>query len=106
MFASLIGCDFGDGSPHPINRREFGKIDFLTFYPFTFMSHTIEEWSAKIQVGENGSRNDVYFTAECPICSYSHSVDVRSSDQSARVLAVAHIRRHITAMHQDKLTKE
>lgn len=66
---------------------------------------SVLEWMASVNVERGGSSNDVHYVAECPVCGYTHSVDVRTNDNAARVLAAQNIQNHIVAKHPDQITE-
>ena len=65
--------------------------------------HKLSDLLAKLTVTRRGKGEDVYYEAECPICFYVHSVDVLSSEDSAKLLARQHIVAHLKTQHAQEI---
>lgn len=68
------------------------------------MSHdNCSEAGWPISIRRFGRGEDVYYTAECLVCSFAKSVDVRASASSAQASALDHLRRHVRDKHPQQL---
>lgn len=67
------------------------------------MRHNLSDLVKRVTAQRRGKGRDAHYIAECPICGYSHPVDVLADDASAEVLAKQKIIEHLQARHGDDL---
>lgn len=72
------------------------------------MSHKLSELEKRISVWSVPSRKkgDSYFAAECPICGYTHKVDILGSDAVAEAHARQNVVAHIKWKHAAEIDAE
>ena len=67
------------------------------------MVHKLSDLIKKLTATLKGKGRDAHYVATCPICFYSHSVDVLSNETSAEEFAKQHIVGHLKAKHRDEI---
>jgi hypothetical protein len=65
------------------------------------MKKTPKQWLDEISTTRNRKGKDSWFTASCPICGYSHDVNLLSSDAVAEIAAKERVLRHIRSNHKE-----
>ena len=67
------------------------------------MKLTLKEWTEKIAVEAKGGSRSRFYTATCPLCDFSHNVDILASDASARLLATQRVATHVHVAHRTEI---
>jgi len=60
-----------------------------------------KQWLSEISTTRNRKGKDIWFTASCPICGYSHDVTVLSSDAVAENVAKMKVLSHLRKRHKE-----
>ena len=63
------------------------------------MIHKFSELKASIKIDRQGSGRALRCQASCPLCGYTHAVDVLGSEAAAESMAAQNIQAHLKARH-------
>ena len=88
-----MGCVFPGSRP----------FHCFAFQIFEFMKHKLSELEERVSVVRRGKGRDAHYIAECPLCPYTHPVDVHSSEKSAEVSAKQNVTSHLRTHHKDEI---
>jgi hypothetical protein len=67
------------------------------------LTRKLSELKRAVKGERRGKGRDAHYVAECPLCGYSHSVDMLSSEKSAELLAKQHILHHLKTQHAHEI---
>jgi len=67
------------------------------------MKRKFSDLKNSVVAKRGGKPRSGHYTATCPICMFSHSVDVLGSEKSAELLATDAILRHLKGVHKDEI---
>ena len=67
------------------------------------MTQKFSELRQAVTLRRCGKGRGAHYVAECPLCDYSHSVDVLSSEISAEAMAKQNVLTHLRAHHAHEI---
>ena len=70
------------------------------------MRHKLSELIERVTTERRGKGRDAHYIATCPLCGYTHPVDVYGSEKSAELLAVQNVTNHLKGQHSEEIDRD